>query len=835
MDEKASKKNPPFTFEISVRDLVDFVFRRGDLSSGPSFTSPRRALRGTRGHQKLQASRPENYRAEVALNWRIELPDFHLLIRGRIDGVREEPDAIFLEEIKTVTGQWKIKPSKLHWAQLKIYGGIWNRLNPPKEQHLQLTYYDLETETEHHFEETHDGPASESFLQEALNVYLDWLQKHVDRCVARNCSIESLKFPFSTPRKGQDEMIESISHLNQEGGAIMVEAPTGIGKTMASLFPSIKALHKNQVRQLMIVLARTPGQSVFKEALNLLQKKGLKIKTLSLLARDKVCQTEGKTCDLANCKKRLGYFDRLPAARSAAIQDAPDLLDAAALNRLGDEHQICPHALAINLVPWVDIILGDYNYAFDPGAQLSCFFGEEAPRRSRLALLIDEAHNLVDRAREMHSQQIRTENWSPSVKWLHRNQPKAAAILRELWKVMMAMFNERQGDENLRPTIHQAELFADAKPKPAPNKESEATELITRISFNEILLQQIPESWQSLMEQFLELAEDLLNESTDLPIHAELLGLYFEIHGFMKAVLGDGENHRIILKRLHRHIVLHRYCVDPSKDLSVIWRKAWSALFFSATLSPAHFYQTLFDVNKNSDNLKLEPPFDADQWQVIVHQGISTTYRNRAMSYDKIAELIHITALAKQGNYLIFFPSYEYLRSVKESILEILEKNSYQLALLVQTPEMNEKDRREYLAAFQKKGQQTQIGLAVMGGIFGEGIDLVGEALIGVVVVGVGLPQVCLERNLIRKHFESQGYDGFDFAYRYPGFNRVMQAVGRLIRTHSDHGLAVIIDQRFRQQTYSQLLPKHWPVKNVQNTIQFQSTVDGFWNEQLNS
>jgi len=826
-----SRDDTTFSLDVSVRDLVEFVLRRGDLRSGPSFTSPSRALEGTRGHQKLQSSRDDHYRAEVALKWVTVRPTFTLTLRGRIDGVREGAEEIFLEEIKTVTGEWSQKPSDLHWAQLRIYGGIWNRLNPSKPLHLRLTYFHLESDTEYCFDEKRTPSFVESFLQDVLEKYLKWLDQHVARTIQRNATIENLTFPFSKLRAGQASMLEAVSNLHLKGGSMMVEAPTGIGKTMASLFPSIKALAGEHVRQLMVVLARTPGQTVFQEALKLLEQKGAKVKTLSMLSREKVCRRGNKPCDPATCARRESYFDRLEEARGAAIHASPDLLNTTVLNELGERFNICPHALSTHLAPWVDIVMGDYNYAFDPGAQLSYLFGEESPRRNRIALLVDESHNLVNRGREMHSQCLRTENWTPSVKWLQKNKPEGATLLRQLWKTMMATLNMGSSTViSIQPTLHQAELFPAEKQTSSIQKTSEPLKIIKRVSPNEVVLEETPKSWGLLMERFLQVAEEQLKAPHLDAVHTELLELYFEIYKFLKATREQGDHHQLILKRHHRHITLHRFCMDPSREISASWKKTWSTLFFSATLSPSHFYQQLLGTSEHHSNLSLPSPFQRSQWQTIIHTGIATTYRQRAFSYSDVAQVIQITSQSEQGNYLAFFPSFEYLRQVMQRLSDLPELTGSKTVLMAQSQEMDESARSEFLKVFKQQNDYTKIGLAVMGGIFGEGIDLAGKALIGVVVVGVGLPQVCLERDLIREHFDAHGDSGFDFAYRHPGINRVMQAVGRLIRTEQDRGVAVLIDQRYSDESYYALLPDAWPKEEIESSKDLRAALQRFWN-----
>jgi len=832
MSTETPSSSKTFRFDISVKELGEFVWRRGDLKSGMDFTSPRRALEGTLGHQKLQSSRPEAYRAEVPLQLEIDQSGFQLCLRGRIDGVIESGGVCMLEEIKTVTGDWSGKAASLHWAQLKIYGGIWNRLNPPEPLKLRLTYYHLETETEHAFDEASEPVVLERYLDETLNVYLNWLKLHVERCRERDHSLVELEFPFDRVRRGQQQMLDAVSNLVQEGGALMVEAPTGTGKTMGALFPALKALSGEKLKQVMAVSARTPGQLMFLDSLKLLKTKGARLKSLALTAREKVCRHQDGVCDPILCVKRVGYFDRLHDARRAALFDSSDLLDTEGLKTLGDRFQVCPHALGKELVPWVDVIVGDYNYAFDPGSQLG-MFGDESTRKQPVALLVDESHNLPDRGRDMYSQRLDTEDWVAAVTWLRKRDPKATNLLRDLWKGMKEPFasaKRHPRSETAPSLMQQTELFQTVEETPAPVVSAGSVEVERRVHSGLVLLKEVPEAWVMLLRHFLDRAEVVFKDASSGSVPTELLDLYFELHQFWKATREEGDSHRLILQRKGRHFHLHRYCLDPSPELAQIWKRAWSTLIFSATLTPDAYYRNLLGIGDGTEMLRLDSPFSKSQWSVLVHRGIATTYRHRSRTYPDVAESLLALVGGRSGNYLAFFPSYEYLQQVAGILTDQLAgERGDNIILHEQTPDMDENARAGFLDAFQRVDGRTNLGLAVMGGIFGEGIDLMGDRLIGVAVVGVGLPQICLERDLIREHFDALGGRGFDFAYRFPGMNKVFQAVGRLIRSEEDRGVALLIDARFGHPENRQLLPDEWPVVELFNLKDVTANSGSFW------
>ncbi|MDG1890585.1 MAG: ATP-dependent DNA helicase [Verrucomicrobiota bacterium] len=832
MHRKSPKANPPIAFDISVRELVEFSMRRGDLGSGPRFLSPARALEGTRGHQKLQASRPAHYEAEIPLKWSLQKDRFTLNLRGRIDGAIETPEGWMLEEIKTVTGHWQQKASALHWAQLKIYGGMWHTTRPPGPLKLRLTYYHLEEENEHCFEETQGQEEINQFFNQVVESYVDWLDHHVTRCDKRNISLMPLAFPFTKTRTGQQTMLDTVAQLHDQGGVMMVEAPTGIGKTMATLFPSIRALLEKKVRQIVVVTARRPGQQVFQEALNLLERKGARLKSIVLSSRETLCVNGEIACDSATCPKRVGFYDRLHEARKAAVTAETCLLDSPALRAIGDTHQVCPHALSMELVPWMDVMVGDYNYAFDPGTQLGTLFGDDATRKHPIILLVDESHNLADRGREMHSQRMDTSTWAPVEVWLRKEDPRLAQGLRNFRKKLRTVFKHKSTTDphpSSDTTLEQTELFS-FEPTHVDPKPLQQVKIDRWISADLACTRTFPDSWEKPLKHLLKMLETLLEKGLEGKRQQEGLQLYFSLHQLYRVAHDSSEKHQIIIRRQGGEIVLHRFCLDPSEALASTWKRAWSTLFFSATLSPHDYYRRILGIPDQAEVLQLPTPFSRTQWEVLLHCGIATTYRQRPFTYEAVAEVIHALQSSRQGNYLVFFPSYSYLENVAGLFRNhLISTGADPDILMQQSRDMNETSRHAFLKAFGTVNGNHRVGFAVMGGIFGEGIDLVGERLIGVAVVGVGLPQVCLERDLIRDHFDTDPGRGFDFAYRYPGMNRVMQAMGRLIRSEQDQGMAVLIDSRLRQPAYASLLPSHWPLHILRSTRDVTKLAKAFW------
>jgi DNA excision repair protein ERCC-2 len=777
------------SWSISVRDLVEFALRSGNLGSSRDFVPSSAALLGTREHQRLQRSRPDGYKAEVTVSHRIETELLILTIKGRIDGILCSGDQLLIEEIKTTTGGVASDPDPLHWAQAKIYAHLYLDEHPAREVELQLTYADLETGAlkEHHVRTT--PQELKLFFENVLSVYLAWLEIEVRWLNTRDQSIQTLSFPFAQYRAGQRALAVAAYRTLARGGKLFAEAPTGIGKTVSVLFPAVRALGENRFSKIFYLTAKTVGRAVAEKAIAEMRIAGLRLRSLTLTAKEKLCVRDGQPCDVKTCPLALGYYDRLKAALRDLLSE--ENLTRPVVERISSRHQVCPFALALDAAPWVDAIICDYNYVFDPQAYLRQFFLESS---GRYAFLIDEAHNLVERAREMFSAELEQSEILELKRALEDDIPACAAALRSISRYLTG----------LRKRIAEEQGIADEK----------AT-----------ALQELPVGLLPLLERFLETAELWLSSNSPAVFRQQILDLYFQVSRFVRTAQLYDSHYVTIVRTAERHVDVRLFCLDPSLLLRQALDRGCSAIFFSATLRPMDYFKEILGGAAEDRVLELSSPFPTENLGVVVEDQIATKFRLREASFEQVARSIEVLLQSRQGNYLVYFPSYRYLNEV----LARFQSYSNGVEILVQTPNMSENDRDAFIASFSIDRPRTLVGFAVMGGIFGEGIDLVGDRLVGAVVVGVGLPQVCLERELIRGYFQERNGLGFEYAYIFPGMNRVLQAAGRVIRSESDCGTVLLIDSRFRQSQYRQLLPPWWEVTHVRGVQEISNTALEFW------
>jgi DNA excision repair protein ERCC-2 len=827
---------------ISVRDLVEFVLRTGDLGGKRDFVGPLRAWEGTRGHQRIQKSRPLGYETEVALAHEIATPEFVLRVQGRIDGILPTSGKVLIEEIKTITGSWDKTADPLHWAQAKIYAFIYAHDHALEHLDIQLTYLHLDSGELTEFHQSFTRVELASFFTEVVEVYLVWARQHQHWCQLRDQSIQSLAFPHSTYRAGQRELAVAAYRTMARGGKLFVEAPTGIGKTISVLFPAVKAMGEGKLEKIFYLTARTVGRAVAEKACADLRQAGLRLRTLTLTAKDKICFNNGQPCDMKTCPFALGYYDRIKAAMRDAL--SRQNFTRTTLEELARRHQVCPFALSLDLSLWVDAIICDYNYVFDPQAYLRRYFDEE---KGDYVFLIDEAHNLVDRARDMFSAELSKAEILEVKRAVQPQLPACAKALNKIhsaWVKFVRSFElEDEGSPSPRPSPPgEGELFSvadkllrhpefvdfdnsNAAPDELPLLGERAGVRASVRQHESLVTKQLPEALLPLLRDFLKEAESWLVQNHSASFREPLLELYFSVTSFVRTAELHDERYVTIFDTTTPSR-LHLFCLDPSHLIQQALKRGNAAVFFSGTLTPMDYFREILGGDEQDDVLQLASPFPPENLGVFVEDRIATSFRERASSYDEVAQAISALVQGKRGNYLIYFPSYKYLNSVRERF----GAQNPQAMTLVQTPAMTESERDNFLAAFHCEHQQTLVGFAVMGGIFGEGIDLVGDRLAGVVVVGVGLPQLCLERDLIRDYFQSAKGAGFDFAYTFPGMNRVLQAVGRVIRTETDRGVALLIDQRFKQTRYRKLFPACWRPCFVRGAPSIAKSVGAFWN-----
>jgi DNA excision repair protein ERCC-2 len=800
-------------FTISVRHLIEFELRQGGLGGKGDFVSPERAQQGTRGHQRAQRSRPEGYQPEVALDWEAEQELFRLKVQGRVDGLFAEADPPWLEEIKTVRERWDGIPEPLHWAQLRFYGWMHALRHRVPRLRLQLTYLEMDSGREHNLSEVWRIEEIEAFCRPVIVSFLEWLERVARWRSERDGSIEALNFPFAEYRAGQRELMVAVYRTFKREGRLFVEAPTGAGKTISALFPAIKALEQGVFERVFFLTAKGSGVACAQTALDRLRQAGLRVRSVQLRAREKICLGPGQPCDLQTCPFATQYYDRVRPALEAALEEGN--LTAETLKRMGEQHQVCPHQLALDCSDWADVIIGDYNYAFDPRVFLRRHFGEG---RKECALLIDEAHNLVERAREMYSAELAESTLRELREALGNELQGCAKLLDKLLSAMKRLARPVQaGKRKEGGKPGEFSLFA---------REERGTPLWAGLSNGVMVSKILPEKLLVLIDLFMKEAEKWLVKNEPASFRQNLLDLYFQMGSFLQVANLFDERYCAIAggKRAGRTVRL--FCLDPSSQLRNALERGRSAIFFSGTLTPLEYFREILGGNPEDGLLQFQSSFPPEHLGVFVHEGISTAYAGRQASGLEVAEAISKFIRTRPGNYLVFFPSYEYL----DQVLRLFSQIEPDLLPLAQRRGMNESEREQFLAQFSAQPTKSRIGFAVMGGIFGETIDLEGERLSGAVIVGVGLPQVNLERELIRAWFEENRGAGFDFAYTFPGFNRVCQAAGRVIRSETDHGAVLLIDRRFAQGRYQRLFPAWWKPIRTRSTQELKGMVEQFWN-----
>jgi DNA excision repair protein ERCC-2 len=806
MNEVAAKPVHP----VPVRELVEFVLRRGDLGGERQFVGSDRAMAGIRGHQKLQRSRPAGYQTEIPVEHNVDAGEFILQIRGRIDGLLATPSEVLLEEIKTVQGNWDHIADPLHWAQARFYAFIYAREHSLPEITIRLAYLELETDQVTEFRETFTLAALSDFFSATTTVYVEWLREQHRWEQERNLSIRTLNFPFPAYRPGQRELAVAAYRTLANGGRLFLAAPTGIGKTISVLFPAVKALGEGKLEHIFYLTARTVGRTIAEKALADLRRSGLKLRSVTLTAKEKVCVRAGQPCDPLTCPLALGYFDRIkPALRDVlGLQE----INRSALETVAQRHQVCPFELSLDASVWADVIICDYNYVFDPQVYLRRFFAEEG---GEYGFLVDEAHNLVDRAREMFSADLDGLEIRDVKRAIKQSVPRCARALTKLNTALRQLGDPAKSSAEL-PEASDPSVELNLFPASAPVARAGSSSVRTCYEF--------PDSLSPLLEAALTEAETWLAQNQPAEFREALLALYFRLRSFQRTA--ELYDERFVTLIEHAPAVKVRlFCLDTSHLLREALSRGKAAIFFSATLTPLDYFRTLLGGDPEDPVMQLASPFPPDHLAVLIHDRIQTHFKGRAESLGDVVAAVGTLVQGRPGNYLVYFPSYHYLNTV----LQEFQVRHPSVPVLVQRPGMTESERDAFLAAFSVEHGETLVGFAVLGGVFGEGIDLVGERLIGAVIVGVGLPQLCVERDLIRDYFQQQNAAGFEYAYTFPGMNRVLQAVGRVIRSETDHGVVLLIDARFSEVRYRRLFPAWWEFVRVRHSTGLGEAVGEFW------
>ena len=768
-----------------MRTLIEHVFRSGDLEL--QFQGSVRPLEAIRAHQQIQNSRPESYLPEAPVTYQIETDHFLLEINGRIDGVFSKPDTVVIEEIKTTTRPltyFERHENAVHWGQLKSYAFMYAMEHALKEIETQLTYYQMDTGETLEFHRRFTITQLKDFFQEVVTRYLEWTRTVIAWGRLRDESIRDLKFPFFEFRPGQRKMAVAVYRAIKNNDQFIVQAATGIGKTMAAVFPAAKTIGEGINPKIFYLTARTTGQAAAEKALDVLRDDGLRMKSITLTAKDKICPNPDSACTGDECEFARGYYDRIhDALREMFNQDA---FTRNTVDRIAREFVVCPFEFSLELSLWADCIICDYNYAFDPRVFLRRFFLEE---HGEYTFLIDEAHNLVDRSREMFSAEIEKQKFLEVRRSVKKELPQ---IYKRLGKINSWMLKARKKCEV------SGNLFSEKEP---------------------------PVDLFPLLRDFLKTAERWLSLNLKTPFRDGLLELYFSVSGFLRVSEQYNESYATCYEAVEKDLRVKLFCIDPSLQLADALRRCRAAVFFSATMTPATYFKKILGCEETAGELILPSPFPKENLGLFISDRVSTLYRHRNKTKPEVSQMLLSFIKQKKGNYFLFFPSYEYMMMVHA----VFETDSQETETIVQTPGMTEFEREAFLGRFQVANPETLVGFAVMGGIFGEGIDLVGDRLSGVAIVGVGLPKICLERELIRAYFTENSRSGFEYAYLYPGINRVLQAAGRVLRSENDRGAVLLIDQRFSTIRYKSLFPRQWHPVMVKNGGQFANVLKKFW------
>ena len=807
-EEKTEKRSQ---IRISVRNLVEFILREGDIDNrhGQS-VSPEAMLAGSRMHRKIQKRKGSDYHAEVPLKLVLEEEYYDLILEGRADGIQiltegEKPDysvsfqnivledsaKVIIDEIKGIYMKLDrlLAPVGVHIAQAKCYAYIYALQHELKCIGVQMTYVNLDTEEMKYFSEEYTFEALKEWFDDLIASYRKWSDFQYAWKKLRQESIQKLQFPFAY-RKGQKELATGVYRTIQRKKNLFIQAPTGVGKTITTVFPAVKAVGEGLGDRIFYLTAKTVTGTVAWETFDQLRRQGYQAKLIQITAKEKMCLCAEMECNPVHCPYARGHYDRVNDAVFGLLQKE-DFFTREVLLEQAREYQVCPFEMSLDVASWVDDIICDYNYVFDPNVYLKRFFAEGI--RGDYIFLIDEAHNLVERSREMYSATLRKEDLLAVRKIMKRYQPK---LDKDFNKCNRILLDYKRECENYK-------VYQDIG------------------SFIFTLM-----NLASGLDEFLQ-------RSTEFPERKEVSEFYFAVRNFLNMYERVDEHYVIYGEHTSEGgFLLKLYCVDPSLNLQECIDKGNAAIFFSATFLPIRYYKSLLSTKQDNYAVYAETAFTEDQSLLLLGRDVSSRYTRRNQDeYRRIAEYIRKIGQAQKGNYMIFFPSYKMMQEVYEVFEGI---NCGEMETCMQVSGMKEEEREAFLGQFVAEHERSFLAFCVMGGIFGEGIDLKNEQLIGAVVVGTGLPQISNEREILMHYYDERSGEGFDYAYRYPGMNKVLQAAGRVIRTVDDSGVILLLDDRFTRREYESLFPKEWERRACCTVESVSGYLDAFW-EQRNS
>ena len=777
---------------ISVRDLVEFVLRSGDIDNrkGGGLGEKEAMQEGSRIHRKIQGKMGSAYRAEVPLGITLPGDGYTLTVEGRADGIFTEQDTVWIDEIKSMYRDPDTLKEAIpvHLAQAKCYAHIYALQHGLDEIGVQMTYCSLETEEIRRFREMLPTKELSGWFQEVTDAYRKWAEFQRDWRELRRASIQGLEFPYPW-RAGQKKLAMDVYRTILRKKNLFLQAPTGTGKTLSTVYPAVKAVGEGLAERIFYATAKTITRTVAEEAFSVLRGNGLRLKTLTLTAKEKVCPCGEMVCNPDACPRAKGHFDRVNDAVFEML-NAADAFDRDVILQQAEKWRVCPFEMSLDVSLWCDAVICDYNYIFDPRAKLKRFFSEG---RGEYLFLVDEAHNLVDRGREMFSAALYKEDFLEGKRAVEEHSRKLTRALERCNAWLLDL-------------------------------KRESTELKVHEDVGIF-----PVYLMNLCGQI----EEVLEKLADTEAGERMLELYFSARSFLD-VCDRLDDSYVIYSELcaDGRFMLKLYCVDISGNLQECINKGRSTVFFSATLLPVQYYKSLLSTAPDNYAICATSTFQPEKRLILLGTDTSSRYTRRGEEeYRRIATYICEALRAKSGNYMVFFSSYRMMEETAEAFTEILETEEMHPQLILQQQGMTEAEREAFLIRFEETPPEGLIGFCVMGGIFSEGIDLKAERLIGAIVVGPGLPQVCRERELLKNFYDARGEDGFFYAYLCPGMNKVLQSAGRVIRTEADEGVILLLDERFAAARYRNLFPAEWQAPQTCTLQTVQGCLAKFWSE----
>lgn len=776
---------------VSVRNLVEFLLRGGDLDNRYSGRKEMDAMQaGSRLHRKIQGRMGSMYQAEVSLKHLVEMGNMCVSVEGRADGIWTDDGMVTVDEIKGTYRDIRQMEASIpvHLAQAKCYAYIYAEQKHLEKIRTRMIYVNLDTEETEYFTEDYTYVELRAWFQTLMEVYEKWVSFECRWKKLRKQSLQGIDFPYEY-RAGQKELAVSVYKTILRKKRIFIQAPTGVGKTLSTLFPSLKAMGEDLGDKIFYLTARTITRTVAADALDILREQDMRVKSMILTAKEKLCICDEVECNPDHCPYAKGHFDRINEAVYDLWTNGPDSCTREVILGQAHKYRVCPFELNLDLSLWMDVVICDYNYVFDPNVYLKRFFGEGV--KGEYLFLVDEAHNLVERGRTMYSAALCKEDFLEIRRLVRGKSVLVVQALERCNKHLLALKRECE----------------------------EGCQRLSQVGGFTIQLMHLVSEMDKFMETLTQ--EDLRKDLTDF---------YFEVQNFLNICDRLDENYEIYTEIAgDGRFYLHLYCVRPAENLRLCLDKGRSSVFFSATLLPVNYYKDLLTGDMEDYAVYAKSPFDTQKRLLLIGTDVSSRYTRRGeKEYARMAEYICQTVKSHKGNYLVFFPSYQMLD-------EVYDRCSHEKGMLCvrQDSGMDETEREQFLLQFEEERDMSMAAFCVMGGIFSEGIDLANDRLIGAVVIGTGLPQVCREREILKEYFDRMGMDGFAYAYQFPGMNKVLQAAGRVIRTDEDRGVILLLDERFTGNAYKKLFPREWEQHGYCHIESLPEQLKGFWEKDI--